>query len=82
MAAQKKSPKEEIEKLTFRLWPPYTVRVAEQAKAVRLTPNQFARVATMALADSGLLELNDRVRRIEDELIRLRRDFNEAVEEL
>jgi len=71
----------EVEKITFRLWPPYTARVAEQAHAARLKPNQFARLATMSIADGGLLNLSDRLSRIEDELIRLRKDFNSAVDD-
>ena len=72
--------KSEVEKLTFRLWSPYTSLVAERAKAVRLTPNQFARVATMSFADNQLLEVQQQMSRIEDALIRLRKDFNNAVE--
>lgn len=34
----------------------------------------------MAVADGGLLDLSNRLQRIEDELLRLRRDFNEAVD--
>ena len=70
----------EIEKITFRLWPPYTAWVSEQARLARLKPNQFARMATMAAADGGLLDLSGRLTRIEDELLRLRKDFNSAVE--
>lgn len=79
---QKRSPtvSNEVEKITFRLWPPYTERVAEQARAARLKPNQFARLATMSIADSGLLSLSIQLGRIEDELIRLRKDFNNAVD--
>lgn len=72
--------KQEVEKITFRLFPPYTARIAEQARVAKLNPNQFARVATMAVADGGLLDLSNRLQRIEDELIRLRRDFNDAVD--
>ena len=70
----------EIEKITFRLWPPYTAWVSEQARLARLKPNQFARVATMAAADGGLLDLSGRLTRIEEELLRLREDFNQAVD--
>ena len=70
----------EVDKITFRLWPPYTEKVAEQARAARLKPNQFARLATMSIADSGMLSLSNRLGRIEEELIRLRKDFNSAVD--
>lgn len=76
----KRALKSEIDKITFRLFPPYTERIAEQARVAKLNPNQFARVATMAVADGGLLDLSNRLQRIEDELLRLRRDFNEAVD--
>lgn len=68
-----------VEKITFRLFPPYTERIAEQASLARVNPNQLARIATMAAADGGLLNLSERLQRIENELIRLRKDFNDAV---
>ena len=74
-----KQRKDEVEKITFRVWPPYTGRIAEHAARARLKPNQFARIATMAVTDGGLLDLSGRMSRIEEELIRFRRDFNEAV---
>jgi hypothetical protein len=49
------------------------------AEAARLKPNQFARLATISVADGGLLNVAARMERIEDELIRLRKDFNAAV---
>ena len=64
----------------FRTWSPYIERVTQTAEYAKLTPNQLARVATMFFVDSGVLELRDSMRRIEDELIRLRRDFNDAIE--
>ena len=67
------------DKITFRLWPPYTKRIQEMAEAARLKPNQFARLATISVADGGLLNVAARMERIEDELIRLRKDFNAAV---
>ncbi len=79
--SRKQTLKAEIDKITFRLFPPYTARIAEQARVAKLNPNQFARVATMAVADGGLLDLSNRLQRIEDELIRLRRDFNDAVDD-
>ena len=68
------------EKITFRLWPPYTDRIQEMADAARLKPNQFARLATISVADGGLLNVAARMERIENELVRLRKDFNAAVE--
>ncbi|MEM8671126.1 MAG: hypothetical protein AAGG48_26615 [Planctomycetota bacterium] len=67
------------DKITFRLWPPYTEKIQEMAEAARLKPNQFARLAAISVADGGLLNMAARMERIEDELIRLRKDFNTAV---
>lgn len=75
----RKSPRTAVEKISFRLFPPYTERIVEQATLAKVNPNQLARIATMAAADGGLLNLSERLQRIEDELIRLRRDFNQAI---
>lgn len=76
MKAQEMKIGEQAEKITFRLWPPYTKRISEMAEAARLKPNQFARMATMAVADNGLLDLNNRLKCIEEVLIRLRMDID------
>lgn len=68
------------EKITFRLWPPYTEKIQEMAEAAKLKPNQFARIATISVADGGLLNVAARMERIESELIRLREDINAAVQ--
>lgn len=65
--------------LSFRLWDPYSERVVKQAKAAGIKPTQLARIATMVMVDSGLFSQKERLQRIEDELIRLRKDFNDAV---
>jgi multidrug resistance efflux pump len=78
---KRKPPAEQVDKLTFRLFPPYTEKVFQSAQAVGVSPNQFGRIATMTVADHGLLELSERLNRIEDHLIRLRKDFNEAVKD-
>ena len=70
----------DVDKVTFRLFAPYDSLVAQQAKAARIKPNQFARLATMCMADGQLLNLSERMERIEAQLIRLRRDFNDAVD--
>lgn len=62
------------EKITFRIWPPYTDKILDVARAARLSPNQFARLATMSAADEGLINVAARLQRIEDELVRLRND--------
>ena len=68
------------DKITFRLWPPYTEKIQKMAEAARLKPNQFARLAAISVADGGLLNVAARMERIEGELIRLRKDFNAAVQ--
>jgi len=80
MSKKLKSEKRDVDKVTFRLFAPYDSLVAKQAQAARMKPNQFARIATMCVADGQLLNLSERMGRIEDELIRLRRDFNDAVD--
>ena len=70
---------ERAAKISFRLPSPYPRKLARTSDAMGLSPNQLSKTATMAFAD-GLLEFNERMKRIEDELQRLRRDFNDAVE--
>ena len=71
----------EVEKVTFRLWPPYSRWIVERAKAANVQPNQFARMALMAIVDSGMLGLTDRMERLEQVLIDFRRDFNNVVDD-
>ena len=75
----RKSRREQAEKLTFRLTPRYAEKVFESATAAGVSPNQFGRLATMAIAQHGFLGLSDRLARMEEQLIRLRKDFNDAV---
>lgn len=77
--ATRKSRREQAEKLTFRLTPVYAEKVFESSSAAGLSPNQFGRMATMAIAQHGFLGLSDRLARMEEQLIRLRKDFNDAV---
>lgn len=66
--------KEKGKVVVFRLWPPYSALLEEKAKAARMKVNDYARVATMSAADAGLLDLTERMKRFEAELIRLRKD--------
>ena len=66
------------DKITFRLWPPYTEKIQQMADAARLKPNQFARLAVISVADGGLLNTAARMERIGDELVRLREDLGIA----
>ena len=80
MVKKRNSEMERGEKLTFRLAPRYAARVVEVANAAGISPNQFGRIATMAVAQNGFLGLSESQARIEEQLIRLRKDFNEAIE--
>ena len=64
-----------VEKISFRLFAPYTHRIVQQAALARLTPNQFARLATMAMVDSGLLNVPGKLTRIESDIKRLRQEL-------
>jgi hypothetical protein len=64
-----------VDKITFRLFPPYTEKVASLAAQARLSPNQFARMATMAMTDGELLNLRVMLGRLELEIRELRRDL-------
>lgn len=67
--------------VSFRLWHPYSYKLTEQASAARMRESEYARLATMLVSDMGLFEMNDRMKRVEDQLIRLRKDLAGDVEE-
>ena len=69
----------QAEKLTFRLAPQYAEKVYRMAEEADITPNQLGRIATMAVVNNGFLELSEKMARMEDQLIRLRQDFNDVV---
>ena len=66
--------------MNLRLFPPYSIKVADRVKAARTEPTKWGRMAIMSAVDNGLFGLTEKLTRIEDELIRLRRDFNDAVQ--
>lgn len=68
---------EKARQIAFRLAPNYAAKVAEAARAAGISPNQFSRVATMAYTNNSFLDLSARMARIEDELVRIRRDMME-----
>lgn len=70
---------EQAEKLSFRLTPEYARLVFQVAEASGLTPNQVGRMATMFMVRNRFHEFPERFGRMEDALIRLTRDFNDAV---
>ena len=67
-----------VEKISFRLFPPYTERVATIARTSQLSPNQLARIATMSMADNGLLNLSERMCGVERELRKLRLQMSDS----
>ncbi|MCA9139391.1 MAG: hypothetical protein KDB00_21600 [Planctomycetales bacterium] len=79
MASPKKSKSEKAQFIAFRLSRAYAEKLASLAEAANLTPNQISRIATMHMVNNGLLSLSERIEFVSDELIRLRRDFNDAV---
>ena len=79
MRGRKRSPREQAEQLTFRLAPQYAEKVYRMSEAAGISPNQFGRIATMAVANNGFLELSQKMARMEDQLIRFRQEFKEVV---
>ena len=77
--ASRRSIQAKAEKLSFRLSPRYAEKVAEASQAANVSPNQFARIATMIVAQNGLVGLSGEVGLMHEALIRLRDDFNRAV---
>ena len=75
---ESKQKKKQAKQLSFRLWEPYSEWVVDHAKAAGIKPTQLARLATMAMVDTGMLMYSQRLERIENELIRLRKDLNDA----
>jgi len=71
---------EEDLKITFRLFAPYGRKLLDVARAAGVGHNHFARIATMAAVDHDLFGNHEKLRRIEDELLRLRMEFNDALE--
>jgi len=76
---RKKTDMERGEKLTFRLAPRYAEKLVEQSRAANVSPNQFARIATMLVAQNGLLDFNSRLGVIEETLVRFKKDFDDAI---
>lgn len=76
---KKKVRPQQAEKLTFRLTPEYAELVYKLADSSGLTPNQVGRMATMFMVRNRFHEFPEKFARIEDAVIRLTRDFNEAV---
>lgn len=70
---------EQCEKVTVRFAPSQAARIAEQCRLAGLRPAQYVRVAAFGFTEHRHLDLIAKLGRVEDELIRLRRDFNDAV---
>jgi hypothetical protein len=72
--------KDEDIKITFRLFAPYGRKLLEIAQAAGVGHNHFARIATMAAVDQELFGNHEKLKRIEEALLRLQMEFNEALE--
>ncbi|QDV43905.1 hypothetical protein Enr13x_37650 [Stieleria neptunia] len=77
--ACRKSKREQAEKLSFRLAPRYAEKVFEAATAAGISPNQFGRIATMIVAQNGLLGLNQEIHRVREELSDFRRELDDVI---
>lgn len=77
--ASRKSKREQAEKLSFRLAPRYAEKVFEAATAAGVSPNQFGRIATMIVAQNGLLGLTEEIHGVREEVARFRRDLDEVM---
>jgi len=76
---KKKTSREQAEKLTFRLTAEYAELVYKLAESAGLTPNQVGRMTTMFMVRNRFDEFPEKFGRVENALIRLTRDFNDAV---
>lgn len=70
---------EQCERITSRFDKHYARKLAEQCARNGMKPAQLVRFAAMVLIDFSALDLVSKVQRVEDEMIRFRRDFNDAV---
>ncbi len=71
---------EQCEKITSRFAKSQAEKMAAQCEASGIKPSQYLRLAGMAFTDFRFLDLIGRMQRVEDEILRLRDDFNEAVQ--
>ena len=60
-----KSTMDKAKKIDFRLADEYAPEVAETATASRLEPNDFARVSTILTARHKFLDVNERLKNLE-----------------
>jgi len=76
---KKKTTRQQAEKLSYRLSEEYAELVGAMAEESGLTPNQIGRMATMFMVRNRFHEFPEKFGRVENALIRLTKDFNEAV---
>lgn len=77
--AGRKTRQQQAEKLSFRLAPRYAEKVFDAATAAGISPNQFGRIATMIVAQNGLLGLAEEIHGVREEVARFRRDLDEVI---
>lgn len=85
---RKKTAREQSVKLTFRLDEEYAGLVAQLSEATGIAPNLLGRMAIVLMVKNRLHEFPERMKRVEDcserlneTVIRLIKDFNDAVYE-
>ena len=72
--------KRKEKQFSTRFWEPYDGLVMRQAEQAGIKPNQLVRVATMSFVDHQLLDVNERLTRIESSLVQLISEFSEEAE--
>jgi len=85
---KKKTAREQAAKLTFRLDEEYAGLVAQLSETTGIAPNLLGRMAIVLMVKNRLHEFPERLKRVEDcserlndSVIRLIKDFNDAVYE-
>lgn len=70
---------EQCEKITSRFAKSQAEKMAAQCEATGIRPSQYLRLAGMAFTDFQFLDLVGKLSSLEQEMKRLRNDFNAAV---
>ncbi|WP_425399071.1 hypothetical protein [Aeoliella sp.] len=74
-----RSLEDQCEKITSRFDKHYARRLAKHCEGTGMKPAQLVRFAAMVFLDFGTLDLVTKIQKVEDHLVLLRKDFQEAV---
>ena len=74
-----RSLEDQCEKITSRFDKHYARRLARQCEGTGMKPAQLVRFAAMVFLDFGTLDLVTKIQKVEDQIVLLRSDFQEAV---